>query len=118
MGRLVQLCRFWSSGIIAVLLVLSSVSTEAQSTVYQYTDDHGVIGCTDDLGSIPQRYRACAKLIELRSAQYSSPHAQGSPAPSGVNQEKPKDEGTNRLQQAWSRVQEPTPVDYTNGLRI
>ena len=118
MGRLVQLCRFWSSGIIAVLLVLSSVSSEAQSTVYQYTDDHGVIGYTDDLGSIPQRYRARAKLIELRSAQHSSPQAQGSPAPSGANQEKPKDEGTNRLQHVWSRVQELAPVDHTNGLRI
>jgi len=50
---------FFATASVLVLFVTG----DALSTVYKWEDDRGVVGFTEDLGKIPQKYRKKARIL-------------------------------------------------------
>jgi hypothetical protein len=63
----------WVKRLVGIACFISAVAVSAGNaalaTIYQWTDEHGTVGFTDDLQRVPPEYRKSAKRLEEKSSR-------------------------------------------------
>ena len=78
---------------------------EIKSHLYEWTDTKGNVHITDDLGEVPEPYRAKARTIEMPKSQETGAQQQGAgkytPGAAGETQDAAKKAGWQRRLREW-----------------